>query len=413
MTRSFARTRLAVVAGSAIALGAAATLALTGTAQAATSLAGPLDLGSAAAYGVLGASTVTNTGPSVITGDVGVSPGTSITGFPPGTFTGSLHQTDAEAAQAQADTTTAFNAAAGLTPTTSGIRELSGLSLSPGVYSGGALTLSNNGALTLAGSAESVWVFQAASTLTIGSGTRITLTGGASACNVFWEVGSSATLGSAARFQGTILAKQSITATTGATVVGRLLANTAAVTLDTNTVTAPSGCAAGTSPVTTTSPAITSGTPPTATVGTAYDFTVTASGTPAPTFTVTSGALPAGLSLNTTTGRITGTPTTSGPASFTITATNGLTPSVSAEYAVSTRAAAVTASPRPSATPSAVAPASPATTAAAAADTSGAQLAFTGSDATTPLVGAAALVATGILLLTAGRRRGRRAPSKN
>lgn len=418
MTRFFARTRLSLVAGSAIALGAAATLGLAGTAQAATSLAGPIDLGTAGSYGVLGASTVTNTGPSVITGDVGVSPGTSITGFPPGTFTGTLHQTDAEAAQAQADTTTAFNAAAGLTPTTSGISELTGLSLSPGVYSGGALRLSNNGALTLAGSAESVWVFQAASTLTIGSGTRITLTGGASACNVFWEVGSSATLGSAARFQGTILAKQSITATNGATVVGRLLANTAAVTLDTNTITRPTGCTQGTAPVTTTSPAITSGTPPTATVGTPYGFTVTATGTPAPTFAVTSGTLPAGLGLNTTTGRITGTPTTAGPTSFTITASNGRAPSVSAEYSVPTRAATV-ASPSPSATPSPVASASPSATPAAGtgtgtgSGTSGAELASTGTDATAPLVGAGALLAAGILLIAAGRRRGSRAPSKN
>ncbi|TFD31031.1 DUF3494 domain-containing protein [Cryobacterium cryoconiti] len=215
------------------------------TASAATVGDGPVDLGTAASYGVLGATTVTNTGPTIINGDLGLSPGTSITGFggaPNGIVNGTVHATDAAAAGAQSDTTTAYNVAASLTPTTTGIGELSGLSLTPGVYTGGALALSDNGALTLAGSANSVWVFQAASTLTIGSATRITITGGASACNVFWQVGSSATIGTAAQFQGTVLAQQSVTATTGATIVGRLLARTAAVTLDTNTITAPTGC---------------------------------------------------------------------------------------------------------------------------------------------------------------------------
>ena len=294
----------------------------------------------------------------MINGNVGVSPGTSITGFPAGTLTGTgvIHQTDAVATQAQADTTTAYNAAASLTPTTSGLRELNGLSLTPGVYSGGALSLSNNGHLTLAGTANSVWVFQAASSLTIGSGTIITLTGGASACNVFWKVGSSASLGSAAQFQGTILAKKSVTATTGATVVGRLLASTAAVTLDTNTITAPTGCTPGSAPVTSSSPAITSGTPTTATVGTAYDFRVTATGTPAPAYTVTSGTLPAGLTLNSTTGAITGTPTTAGSPTVTITASNGTGPTVSAIYTLTVRPRpAVTAPVATAPTPTAVA----------------------------------------------------------
>jgi len=320
----------------------------TSSAMAAVTTDGPINLGTATSYGVLGASAVTNTGPTVVDGDLGVSPGTSITGFgaaPNGTVTGTVHQTDAAAGQAQRDTTTAYNVAAALEPTQTGITELAGLSLSPGVYNGGALILSNNGALTLAGSADSVWVFQAASTLTIGSATRITITGGASSCNVFWQVGSSATIGTGAQFEGTVLAQASITATTGATVAGRLLARTAAVTLDTNRITAPTGCAAPGTPVGTTAPTITSGAAPTATVGTPYSHTVTADGTPKPAFTVTTGALPAGLALDETTGVISGTPTTAGSSSFTISARNGTAPDATADYTVATEPQAVAPTP--------------------------------------------------------------------
>lgn len=204
---------------------------------------GPIDLGSADTYGVLGFSTVTNTGPTVVTGDVGLYSGTSITGFPPGVVVGgAMHLTDAHAQQAQIDNTTAYNVAASLTPTATSPVELAGESLTPGVYSGGALLLSDNGVLTLDGSAASVWVFQASSSLTIGSATSIVMTGGASPCNVFWQVGSSATLGTTADFVGTILALESITATTNATVAGRLFAQTGAVTLDSNIITAPLSC---------------------------------------------------------------------------------------------------------------------------------------------------------------------------
>lgn len=362
-----------------------------------TTIDGPVNIGTAAPFGVLGSSAVTNTGPTIVNGDVGVSPDSSITGFggpPNGSLTGTIHKTDAVAAQAQSDVTTAFNTASSLTPTTSGIGELNGLSLTPGVYSGGALSLADNGALTLAGSATAVWVFQAASTLTIGSATHITMTGGATACNVFWRVGSSATIGTAAQFVGTVLADQSITATTGATIAGRLLASNAAVTLDTNTITAPTGCAPAGTPVTTSSPSITSGAPTASTVGTSYAFTVTASGTPAPTYTVTSGTLPAGLTLNGTTGVISGTPTTSGSSTVTITATNGQSPDASAVYTFVTAPAAVAAVPSPGGT-AAVQP---------SVQTSTGLLADTGSNPTLPLLAAIGFIGAGIAIMAFGRR---------
>ncbi|WP_240148295.1 ice-binding family protein [Diaminobutyricibacter tongyongensis] len=378
-----------------IALGGAIALLGSGGAQAATVINGPIGLGNATTFGVLGASAVTNTGPSVINGDVGVSPGTSITGFggpPAGTLTGTIHATDTVAGQAQTDLTTAFNTAAGLTPTTSGLGELGGKSLTPGVYSGGALSLTGN--LTLAGSANSVWVFQAASTLITASASTITMTGGASSCNVFWKVGSSATLASSSAFVGTIMASQSITAVHGATIAGRLLADNGAVTLDDNVVTVPTGCAPPGSTVATGGPAITSGAPTGATAGTPYSFTVTATGTPAPTFAVTAGALPAGLKLNTSTGLISGTPTAVGSANFTITASNGTLPNVSAIYTVDTAAA-----------PAAPAPAGAVPVAAVAAPAASGQLADTGTNVVLPGIVGLSLVSLGAVLAFGRSRR--------
>jgi hypothetical protein len=197
----------------------------------------PVNLGSAANFGVLAGSTVTNTGASVVTGSVGVSPGSAITGFPPGTVTGgAVHAADAPAAQAQIDLTAAYTDAAGRPPGTAISGDLGGRTLAPGVYTA-ATSIGITGTVTLNGAG--VYIFQIGSTLTTASSSQVVLTGGATAANVFWQVGSSATLGTGSSFNGNILAQASVTETTGALLNGRALARTGAVTLDTNTDSLP------------------------------------------------------------------------------------------------------------------------------------------------------------------------------
>jgi hypothetical protein len=204
----------------------------------------PVLLLTAGNFKVLAGSTVTNTGPTTITGgDLGLSPGTSVTGFPPGMLIAPavMHVTDPTAAQAQLDLTAAYNFAAGIVLPAPAVLpgDLTGLTLTEGTYKTSSSTMISAGAVTLTGNANSVFVFQIGSTLTTGTGTHVILAPGVLASNVFWQVGSSATLGVNSSFAGTIMALQSITLDTGASLQGRALARNAAVTLDTNTITDP------------------------------------------------------------------------------------------------------------------------------------------------------------------------------
>ena len=274
----------------------------------------PVGLGTAAGFSVLAGTTVTNTGPTIVNGDVGVSPGTAITGFPPGTTSGVIHAADAVAAQAQSDLTTAYNDAAGRPPTASVSGDLVGETLTAGVYkSTGPLSLS--GTLTLDGQGDpsSVFIFQVASTLITASASHVILINDAQPCNVFWQVGSSATLGTASSFVGTVMALTSITVTTGATVDGRALARNGQVSLDTNTFTAPA-CAT-TLPTTTTTSSTTTTTQPTTTTTRPSTTTTTQ---PTTTPTITPGPGPgAGPGAGPTAGPTTSTAGTTGSPSNT------------------------------------------------------------------------------------------------
>jgi len=204
----------------------------------------PVSLGSAANFAVLAYSTVTNTGNTTVTGNLGLSPGTAVTGFPPGILNGTQYTgTNATAVQAQIDLTTAYNDIAnrigGLT-IPGGPGQLAGRTLTAGLYtSASSLDLAVNGVLTLSGTATDVFIFQMGSTLTIGDNSSVLLTGGVLAKNIFWQVGSSATLGTNSVFKGNILALASISLNTGATLNGRALAQTGAVTLIANTIVKP------------------------------------------------------------------------------------------------------------------------------------------------------------------------------
>jgi len=203
-------------------------------------LPGPT-LGTAATYGILAGSTVTCVIGGTINADVGVSPGSTTTGFPPCTITGATHLADATAATAQGDLTTAYDALVAMACGTTISADLGGTTLAPGVYCS-ASSVGVTGTVTLngQGNANAVFVIQAGSTLTTGSTANIALINGAQAKNVWWQVGSSATLGTGTTFRGNILALTSITLVDNATMLGRALARKAAVSLGTNnTITLP------------------------------------------------------------------------------------------------------------------------------------------------------------------------------
>ncbi|MBM0279102.1 DUF3494 domain-containing protein, partial [Micromonospora sp. STR1s_6] len=280
----------------------AATTVLVGVVGTPAWAQAPVPLGVAETYGVLAGQAVTDVpppvGPSVINGDLGVWPGTSVTGAP--VVNGDTHVGDTEAMQAQADLTTAYNFAAA-EPTTSTVSELGGQTLVAGVYTSPA-TMSLTGTVTLDGQNDpnSVFIFQAGSDLITAVDSRVSLVNGAQACNVFWQVSSSATLNTRTVFVGSILALQSATLGEGATVAGRVLARNGAVTLIHNTITRPF-CAASIAPPT---------------ISKAFgDATIPADGTTSLSFTLTnpnvgtaltgvtfSDALPAGLVVATPNG---------------------------------------------------------------------------------------------------------------
>jgi hypothetical protein len=206
-----------------------------------TTVQGNVSLGAdASTLAILAGTAITNTGTTTITGDMGLSPGTSVGGFPPGILNGTLHINDVIANQAKLDLTSAYNDAAGRTctdiVTLSG--NIGGLTLTPGLYKSTSSLAVSSGDVTFdaKGNANAVFIIQIASTLTTTSGRQVILSGGAQAANIFWQVGSSATFGTTSVFKGTVMAMQSITFDTGATLDGKALARTGTITLAGNTI---------------------------------------------------------------------------------------------------------------------------------------------------------------------------------
>jgi hypothetical protein len=223
------RLLLSISAAALICLLAAQTVAATGP---------TVGLGTAAPFAVLAGSKVASTGATVINGNLGISPAAAVTGFPPGIVHGTIHKADAVALQAKNDLGTAYTDAKGR-PATATHGTLGGLTLVSGVYNAGGVVLDLTGTLTLDGQnkTNSVWIFQATSSLVTASSSRVRLINGASSCNVFWQVSTQATLGSGSTFMGTILANASIVMNSGVTMHGRALARSAKVTLIDDTIT--------------------------------------------------------------------------------------------------------------------------------------------------------------------------------
>jgi hypothetical protein len=308
----------------------------------------PVTLGSTSTFAVLASSTITNTGPTSLNGNVGLSPGTSLTGFPPGVILSPfvIHIADGVAGTAQNDLTAAYNDAAtpnrdgGPVVTISG--DLGGQTLGPGLYNATS-SVGITGTLTLNGTATSVFVFQIGSALTVNVGSQVVLTGGAQAANVFWQVGSSASINTGAVFVGTILAQASVSLGTNAVLDGRAFARTGAVTLLSNTIVQPGPAVTGT-------PGALSVVCPNsaANVSVAYTSLVVATGgTPPYTYSIT-GSLPLGLTLNTSTGVVSGTPTTAGPGLFSVNALDSALGTATASCSLTTSVTPAT-TPAPSA----------------------------------------------------------------
>lgn len=202
-----------------------------------------LALGGAGNFALLAGAAITNTGATTITGDIGLSPGSAVDGFPPGVLNGSLRVNDALATQAKLDLTAAFNAAAGRVSTDLVLLSgnLGGLTLTPGLYKSTSSLEISSGDLTFdaLGDADAVFIIQIASTFTATPGRQVILTGGAQAANIYWQVSSSASFGTTTVMKGTILALESITFDTGASLEGRALARNGSITLAGNTIVKP------------------------------------------------------------------------------------------------------------------------------------------------------------------------------
>jgi len=238
----------------------------------------PVPLASAATYAALGGTSVTNTGATALTGDLGVSPGSSVTGFPPGTYTGTKNVANPAAAGAEANATIAYNNAMARTNCPIAVAgNLGGQTLTPGLYKSSSTLAISSGDLTLSGGGDpnGVFVFQVASALTTTSGRAVILTDGAQAGNVFWAIGSSATLGTTSTMQGTLIAYASITINSGAHLNGQALARTGDVTLSATTIVVPSTSSPTTYPVTFTESGLPSATSWSATYGGVFGSSIT------------------------------------------------------------------------------------------------------------------------------------------
>jgi hypothetical protein len=203
----------------------------------------PISLGSASTFAILAGSGISNTGATTqVNGDVGTSPTGTVTGLPPAQVNGTIHAADAIAAQAKIDLLAAYNDAVSRSVGSQTLPgNLGGLTFTPGLYTNSTSVLISGGDVTrdAQGDPNAVFIFKMGSTLTTGPGSQVILSGGAKASNVYWQVGSSATLDTTTIFKGNILAAISITLKTGAKLDGRALTQTGAVTLDTNTITVP------------------------------------------------------------------------------------------------------------------------------------------------------------------------------
>lgn len=199
-----------------------------------------VSMGGSSTLAILAGSAISSTGATTITGDMGLSPGSSVGGFPPGILVGTQHVNDVIANQAKLDLTAAYNDAAGRTATdiVTLSDNIGGLTLTPGLYKSTSSLAISSGDVTFdaLGNPNAVFIIQIASTLTTTSGRKVILSGGASASNIFWQVGTSATFGTTSVFKGTVLAMQSITFNTGATLDGKGLARTGAVVMSGNTI---------------------------------------------------------------------------------------------------------------------------------------------------------------------------------